>query len=255
VVGKGQVIGGRAVLTLPQLKDFYQSLSLGVDYKHFEQDLMIAGTPSTTPVTYYPLSAAYSGSWIGKGAETDLNASANLHVRGWGSSEEEFDRNRFGADGSYIYVRGDLSHTHDLPEGFQVFVKGQGQAADKPLLNSEQFSGGGLGTVRGYKESEELGDNGVFGTIELRSPSLGSFFGKAVNDWRTYLFADGGMLTIDDPLPEQQQQFHLFSFGAGTRLKLQDHYNGSLDVGVPTQLGPSTHRYSPMLTFRLWAEF
>jgi hemolysin activation/secretion protein len=255
VVGKGQVIGARAVITLPQLKDFYHSLSLGIDYKHFDQDLMIAGVPSVTPVTYYPFSAAYSGTWLGKGYETDLNASVNFDIRGWGSSEEEFDRNRYRADGSYIYFRGDLAHTRELPEGFQLFVKGQGQASDKPLVNSEQFSGGGLGTVRGYLESEELGDNGFFGTAELRTPSLGEFLGKAVDEWRFYLFSDAGLLTINDALPEQQERFKLASVGAGTRIKLKDHYNGSLDFGLPLDNGTTTNAYEPLITFRVWAEF
>ena len=84
----------------------------------------------------------------------------------------------------------------------------QGQAADKPLVNSEQFSGGGLGTVRGYLESEELGDNAILGSAELRSPSLGGLLGKTVDEWRFYLFGEGGVLAIDDPLPEQQNQIH-----------------------------------------------
>jgi len=255
VVGNGDIVGGRAVITLPQLAGYYHSLSLGVDYKHFTQDVTIAGIESNTPVTYYPFSAAYSGSWVGKGQETDLNASVNLSFRELGSSGALFQDNRYGADASYIYFRGDLSHTHDLPGGFQIFVKAQGQAADKPLVNSEQFSGGGLGTVRGYLESEELGDNGIFGSMEMRSPSLTDVLGKSVDEWRFYVFGEGGLLAIDDPLPEQQVQFRLASVGAGTRIKLQDHYNGSFDVGLPLDNGTNTNAYEPLLTFRVWAEF
>jgi len=255
VAGKGNILGGRAIISLPQLKDFYHSISLGLDYKHFDQDLVTAGKDSVTPVTYYPFSAAYSGTWIGKGYETDLNASVNLDIRGLGSNEAEFEKNRHGADGSFIYFRGDLSHTRDLPEGFQLFVKAQGQASENPLVNSEQFSGGGLGTVRGYLESEELGDNGIFGSMEMRSPSLGDLMGKSVDEWRFYLFGEGGLLTIDDALPEQQEQFRLASVGVGSRIKFQDHYNGSLDFGLPLDNGANTTAYEPLLTFRVWAEF
>lgn len=255
VAGKGDVLGGRAVISLPPKKDFYHSLSLGVDYKHFDQNTKIAGQNSVSPVTYYPISAAYSASWLGKGVETDLNASANFDIRGWGSDMNQFELNRHGADGSFIYFRGDVSHTRELPGGAQVFVKAQGQVSDKPLINSEQFSGGGLGTVRGYLESEALGDNGVFSTVELRTPSLGSFIGKAVDEWRFYIFGDGGVLTIEDALPEQQEQFRLASVGVGTRVKLGGHYNGSFDAGIPLDNGSNTSAYSPLLTFRLWAEF
>jgi hemolysin activation/secretion protein len=255
VAGRGDTVGLRAIFSLPQKKDFYHSVSLGLDYKHYEQDLVTAGTGSTTPITYFPLSAAYSATWLAKGYETDLNGTVNLHLRGLGSSEEEFDSNRHGADGSFIYFRGDLSHTRDLPEGFQVFVKGQGQASDQPLVNSEQFSGGGLGSVRGYLESEALGDNALLGSVELRTPSLGNWLGKEVDDARFYIFSDGGFLTINDPLPEQKEKFTLASVGAGTRVQLLKRFNGSLDVGVPLVLGIQTNPYDILLTFRVWAEF
>ncbi|HEX4140913.1 MAG TPA: ShlB/FhaC/HecB family hemolysin secretion/activation protein, partial [Candidatus Methylacidiphilales bacterium] len=261
VAGKGKILGGRAIFTLPQLTNYYHSLSLGVDYKHFDQDVMIAGVPSTSPVTYFPFSAAYSGSWINRDkentvtSETDLNASVNLSIREWDSGEPEFEQDRFGSDGSFIYFRGDISHTHNLPLGFQVFVKIQGQAADKPLVNSEQFSAGGLGTVRGYLESEELGDNGIIESLELRTPSLGDFLGKTVDDWRFYVFGEAALLTIDDALPDQQERYELASVGAGTRLKLDSHYNGSFDLGIPLDNGINTQAYSPLMTFRVWAEF
>jgi hemolysin activation/secretion protein len=275
VAGNGDVVGGRAIISLPAQKDFYHSVSLGLDYKHFTQDTNenSGGTSSqfsNTPITYYPLSAAYSGTWYGKGYETDLNGSFNLAFRGSGSGEAEYQLNRVGAEGDSIYFRGDLSHTRDLPEGFQFFVKGQGQASDQPLVNSEQFSGGGLGTVRGLLESEVLGDNGLLGTVELRTPSLGSFFGKSVDEWRCYIFSDGGILTDDDPLPETPYQYNLLSVGGGTRIKMVDHLNGSLDVGIPLIVdslesevpagayvqNPIQERpYDARLTFRVWAEF
>jgi hemolysin activation/secretion protein len=261
VAGKGKIIGGRANFTLPQLTNYYHSLSLGVDYKHFDQDIMIAGVPSQAPVTYFPFSAAYSGSWINRDkdgnvtSETDLNAAVNLSIRQWDSGESEFEQDRFGSDGSFIYVRGDISHTHNLPGDFQLWAKLQGQAADKPLVNSEQFSAGGLGTVRGYLESEDLGDNGLAESIELRTPSLGDFLGKVVDDWRFYVFADAAQLTIDDPLPGQSAKFKLASVGAGTRVKLQDHYNGSFDIGLPLENGTDSQAYEPLMTFRVWAEF
>ncbi len=255
VVGKGDVVGGRAIITLPGSPGFYHSISLGLDYKHFSQEVLIAGLNTVTPVTYYPFSAAYSGSWVGKGHTTNLNASVNLAIREMGSDTEEYELNRFGATGNFIYFRGDISHTADLPEGLQFFGKVQGQAANEPLVNSEQFSGGGLGTVRGYLESEELGDNGIFGSVELRTPSLSEFLGKTVDEWRFYLFAEGGILGMDSPLPEQQSTFLLGSVGWGTRLRLLDHVNGSFDFGVPLADGTQTKAYHPLLTFRLWADF
>src|SRR4029453_17543805 len=101
-------------------------------------------------------------------------------------TDPHFERNRFGARGSYFYFRGDLSHTQDLPWGLVLFAKVQGQASGRPLVNSEQFGGGGLATARGYLEAEALGDNAIFGTLELRSPSLLGWVKRSAkaNEWR-----------------------------------------------------------------------
>ncbi len=266
VVGTGQTIGGRAVITLPSKTDFFNSISLGFDYKHATQDLMTPGQdapPSNfnfTPVTYYPISAAYSGTWLKKDVgETDLNASVTANLQSISSSDAMFALSRFGATGSFIYFRGDLSHTHELPEGFQAYGKIQGQASGQPLISNEQISEGGLGTVRGYLESEALGDNGIIGTAELRTPSLGGVIsksvGKVVDEWRLYVFGDWGLVGINEPLLEQESTFRLASVGGGVRLRSFGHLNGSLDAGLPLDQGPDTKAYSPHLTFRLWADF
>ena len=175
VAGRGYIIGGRANITLPAphgSKGFFHSISLGLDYKHFDEDITVGTDEISTPIDYYPISANYGATWLQKSGMTELNAGVNFHPRGLGADEFEFDAKRYKAAGSYIFFRGDVAHTQDLPGGLQAYVKAQGQMASQPLVNSEQFSGGGLGSVRGYLESEALGDNALFGTLELRSPSL-----------------------------------------------------------------------------------
>lgn len=255
VAGKGQVIGFRAIATLPPLKDFFHSISFGIDYKHFDQNINLGGVETVTPITYFPLSLTYSATWLGKGAVTELNAGVNLHLRGTGSGPSAFDAKRFKADGGYIYFRGDLSRTQDLPEGFQVFGKVQGQIANESLLDSEEFSGGGLGTVRGYLESAALGDNAVAGSLELRTPSLSRWWSKGLNEWRFYVFGDGAVLTINNPLPEQTSSFTLASYGVGSRIRFLDHLNGSLDVGIPLTSQSPTKAHDVLLTFRVWGDF
>lgn len=254
VTGRGNVIGTRAVVSLPQATDFYHSIVFGFDRKHFDQNLTVAGESLRTPITYYPFSAIYSATWAPKGATTVLNVGLNFHVRGLGSDEAEFDFNRFKSGGSFVYLRGDLSHTHDLPRGFQVYGKIQGQASDQPLLNTEEFSGGGLATARGYLESEVLGDDALLGTFEFRSPSLLAA-GDAKNEWRVYGFIDGGVLSLIDPLPQQASVFRLASVGIGTRLQFRQHFNGSLDLGFPLIGQTFTDAGDPLLTFRVSADF
>jgi hemolysin activation/secretion protein len=123
------------------------------------------------------------------------------------------------------------------------------------LLNSEQFAGGGLGTARGYLEAEALGDNAFFGTLELRSPSLLGWTHKPGNDWRVFVFCDAGFLTLYDTLPEQENRFDLASVGVGSRIRVFDHFNGSVDAGLALLDEGSTQANDIRVTFRLWADF
>ncbi len=257
VVGRGETVGARAIITLPPGKDFYQSFNFGFDYKHFEQQVLIGGTSLLTPVSYYPVTAAYSATWAPKGAVTEFNAGITFGIRGVGSDSAEFENNRFDADANFIYLRADLSHMHDLPGKWEAFAKVQGQIADQALVNSEQFAGGGLSTVRGYLEAETLGDNAIFGTLELRSPSLLSWLPARWkgNEWRIYVFGDAGALSLRSPLPEQESRFELASFGIGSRLQLFEHLNGSVDFAVPLISQTETQAHEPFLTFRVWADF
>jgi hemolysin activation/secretion protein len=255
VAGKGEVIGGRAIITFPQLGNFFHSLTLGLDYKHFDQDVTIAGKVLPTPVYYYPFSANYTATWAPTGSITTADFGVTFNVRGMGSTPQHFDFNRFDADANFIYLRSDISHQHDLPWGLQGFVKLQGQVSDQPLVNSEQFAGGGLPTVRGYLEAEVLGDNGAFGSVELRSPSLIGKSGDPANEWRFYVFAEGGYLELIDPLPEQDSEFALASVGVGSRLRFRNHLNGSIDAAVPFISQTQTSALDWRVTFRLWADF
>ena len=255
VAGRGEIGGIRAVVALPNKPNFYHALNFGIDYKHFEENVVIGTDFSQLPITYYPLSVNYTASWLYEHHETQLNAGINWSIRGQGSTQQEFDNKRYNADGGYIYLRGDISHTQDLPGGLQVYGKLQGQAADRPLINSEQYSGGGLGTARGYIESTALGDSGVFGTIELRSPSFLPPGKDKENEWRVYGFVDAGRLGLHDPLPEQQSTFDFLSVGVGSVLKVKDFLNGSLDLGFPLEDPVAANAEDLLLTFRVWMEF
>jgi hemolysin activation/secretion protein len=268
VIGPGQVIGGRAVLTLPTKGELFHTLSLGVDYKDFKQTLSLASNSFDSPVTYVPLVAGYSATWRGEGRLTQLNATLTSGLRGIGSDPNQFDVKRFKATADFIDVRMDVSHTQDLPGGAQLFGKMQGQIADQPLVSSEQFSLGGQDTVRGYLESEVLGDYGVAGTLELRSPSLAPYFEQKLDnplgepikfnvfdEWRFFAFADMGRAKIIEPLPDQQARFDLASYGIGTQLKTLSHFNGMFFVGMPLISQQVTVANHPRFSFRFWGEF
>lgn len=258
VAGRGQVLGARLLFTLPQKQGFYQSLSFGMDYKRFEQDITVAGAKTSAPVTYFPFTLSHAATWAAARRTTEFNNSIVFALRGLGSDQASFSRRRYLADEGFFYYRGDLAHTQKLPGGFEAYGKVQGQAGSGPLINNEQLAGGGLATVRGYLESTVLGDSGAFGTLELRSPSLinSSKDSSAGGDsWRFHLFADGGRLIMRNALPGQQSSFDLFSVGGGSRFHVLGHLNGSADVGVPLVTQGVTRTGEVLVTIRFWADF
>ena len=258
-VGRGHTVGLQALFDLPSAEGFYQTFSLGIDYKHFDESIILAKNTIASPIEYYPLSANYGATWLAGEAFTEFNTSLNFNLRGVGSGERDYGNKRYGADGSYVFLRSDLARTHDLKEGSQLFGKIQTQVASQPLINNEQTSGGGLGTARGYLEATALGDNGIFGTMEYRTPSLigkpAAGDGASPNEWRFHTFFDVGLLSIWDALPGQQKRTGLASAGFGSRYKLKDHFHGSLDVGVPFISQTNAPAGDIRVTFRSWADF
>lgn len=255
VAGRGEVYGIRANVRLPSEAGFFHSLSLGIDYKDFAEDITIAGSALSSPITYYPISLNYTAVWAGEKNSTELNAGVIFSIRGQGTDSDEFAIKRYLADDGFFYFRGDLSHTRKLKGGLEAYAKIQTQISSGPLVNNEQYAGGGLGNVRGYLESTALGDNGVFGTVELRSPSLLKTSDNGNNEWRFYVFGDVGRLTLNDPLPEQDSRFDFASVGIGSRFRVLNHLNGSLDAGFPLIRQATTDIGEVLLTVRFWADF
>jgi hemolysin activation/secretion protein len=254
----GEIVGLRAMFDLPTKDKFFQTANIGIDYKNLEEDIMIGKDTISSPIEYYPLSAGYSASWNYEKHYTEFNASVSMQLRGMGSDAVEYANKRYSSRGNFITLRTDASHTHDLPGGAQVFTKIQGQTANQALISSEQFAGGGLGTVRGYLEATNTGDNAIFGSLELRSPSI---IGKSTvsvsqpNEWRIYAFADAGMTHLIDALPGQDARPHLYSVGLGSRIKVKDHYHASIDAGVPLSEQTKAEDNDVRITFRGWADF
>ena len=284
-------LGSRAVLTLPQWGDLFHTINVGVDYKESRQSTRIdlgedAVSNSASPVSYWTSAASYNATYQGEGALTQLNTDLTIGLRGFGSDAIEFDRKRFLARQNFVSVKGDLSHTHELPKGFQLFARAQGQISDQPLISSEQFGLGGLDSVRGYLESENVGDNGLAGTFELRSPNLASLWAapppadkaptpagsetdatakegpasaSRINELRFLGFIDAGFATLNQPLPEERSRFEAWSVGAGVNVKAFEYLNGSVLVALPMTTrsgsGDYTSGRDPRFLFRFWGEF
>ncbi|MBM0744931.1 ShlB/FhaC/HecB family hemolysin secretion/activation protein (plasmid) [Phormidium sp. CLA17] len=75
-------------------------------------------------------------------------------------------------DSRFFVWRGQVAFLQRLGSRPYLLLRSDLQLADRPLVPLEQFSIGGLSTVRGYRQDALLGDSGVVGSIELHYPAV-----------------------------------------------------------------------------------
>ncbi len=236
VIGEGSIAGLRASVPLPQSDAYVHNINLGLDYKDFGESIELLGADTfNTPISYTLWSAYYGGTLFGDKSRTQFNAGLNFGLRGFGNTEKEFANKRFLSKPNFIYFVGSISRSQELLYGVELFGGLDAQVADSPLISNEQFAMGGVQSVRGYFESQSFADNGIRGTVELRSPDLGAKIHPALTSLRFHAFIDGATGNIKQALPAQADSFTLWSTGLGLRVISFNDFNASFDWSTPLE--------------------
>ncbi len=220
VVGEGTIIGGRYVIPLPAKGRYAHNVTLGLDYKDFDEELGFeTGEDAVyTPITYLPFSISYSSSLPDKTGTTQFSFGVNMAFRGLVTDQREFEVKRFQATGNYLYATAGVERTQTLPWDFSLFGKIDGQLANQPLISNEQYTAGGMKSVRGYKETEEVGDDAFHATLEVRGPDVAaSFVEEGAVSFVPYLHYDMAALRTQDPLPGEESSTTIQGAGFGVR--------------------------------------
>lgn len=251
VIGNGDVYGARLQIPLGTEGQFSHSLSVGFDYKQFNDTMLLGADRTVTPITYVPLVAQYQASWINDANETLVDTTVMLGANGLGSNGQAFDQKRYMALPSFSYVRTDLTRRDELPLGLQSSVHFTGQASNDSLISNEQFSVGGIDTVRGYLEAEALGDYGGAIQAELRGPSYTQLLDGKVNEVRGFAFTDAARVGIHNALAQQQKYYGLASTGFGVRMRVLNHVSTDLIGAHALTSGPNTRDGTSRLLFRI----
>lgn len=256
-LGDSDIFGLRWIMPLRNagIEGFYHTLSLGVDWKEMRQSVTLAGGSIDTPVTYMPYSVSYSANWMGVGgAATTLDTAAVFSVRGAvGEDSEQFAARRHGADASFFALRLGASRTQPVGAGWMLYGKADAQISSQPLISSEQFVGAGAEFVRGYLESERLGDGGIRGSFELRAPAF-SVGGTGI--WLTpALFYDMADLYLQHSLYPQKERYSLRSTGISLRGRAPYGLRFEGDMAVALADGDQTRAGDYRLHARLLWDF
>lgn len=220
VVGSGRLLGLRALRPFAQSADSSHTLTLGVDYKSFDQSIVLVGADDLrSPITYAPFLVRYDGSWRGPSDDLlRLALEANFSIRGLGNEQSEFEDRRFLARANYAFLQAEAELRRTLPLSGQLRLRLQGQITDSPLISNEQFSLGGADSVRGYFETEALGDDGLFASAEVSQQLPWPRAWTLLPAPRGLVFIDAGQTWIRSALPETPEQIALAGAGLGIRM-------------------------------------
>ncbi len=259
VKGKGRIYGVRYLVPLPIYQSYSHNITMGIDYKDFDESLGFAsspGNPVKTPITYMPLSLSYSSQLAGENGYTAFSASLNMALRNMVTDQRQFEVKRFRAKGNYVYLTLGVEQTIRLPYDLGLYAKVDGQVASEPLIANEQYSAGGMESVRGYLESEDSGDNAVHATMELSAKRLDSaldFWPRAFS-LTPYGFADFVRLWTKEPLAGEKDARNLASIGLGARGQAGAFvYRG--DIGLPLVDSGRIKKGDYLIHFKMAYEF
>lgn len=255
VIGRGNMAGLRFIQSLGSSEGFYHSLTLGVDWKDFDEDVILGSDRASAPILYFPVTASWRGDWTTDRTRSDITLSTVFGIRGLGDGWERFDAKRYNARPSFVTFKVDASHTEEVMAGMQFHSRVTGQWSPDPLISNEGFSLGGMSSVRGYYETEHIADYGVAIQTELRSPDFGPRVGGPIDELRLHAFWDSGIGAIHDPLQGQDKDFGLSSIGLGGRIRVFRYLNGAVDLGVPLVNGSESRSGDFFARFRIWGEF
>jgi hemolysin activation/secretion protein len=231
-LGKGSIIGTRVILPLRPAGEYNHTAVLGFDYKDFEETVGLAGSTGVkSPISYFPFSVAYSAFLKDGSGVTSFSVGINMSFRGAVADPRQFEDKRFKSRGNYIFMTAGVERNQQLPGGFSLLAKLDGQLADQPLIANEQFQAGGVESVRGYHESEASGDNAIHGVFELATPDLLKSVGNGQFSLTPYIFYDAAALWVKEPLPGQVDQVDIQGSGLGLRGTLPWGIDFQTDLG------------------------
>jgi hemolysin activation/secretion protein len=149
------------------------------------------------------------------------------------NTDETLGKSRFGARSRYLYGQAWAQRVTFLAPGLSSIARLSTQLAGTNLVPSEQFSAGGLNTVRGYEERVLSGDSGFVFSHEVQRALPAIPLGKKLPrmDLVGAFFWDYGRTIIKHPLIGETKAAYLSSVGLGLRCSVGSYFSATADYG------------------------
>jgi outer membrane protein assembly factor BamA len=280
-------LGFRLSRPLPELGRINSSFSAGFDYKDYNLtssktniftfsvttinpdgstnppvvSTIASPVPLTyTPVDYLPLSLHWDGTRPDKGGMTSfgIGYSPNFSSSLFGGTEQRFENAARSkqANGYYQIVTANLGRDQVVYKEWRFGVRANGQWANQPLINNEQFGVGGLSSVRGYREGEVFGDTGWTITAEQKTPPhvVGLVYGNNPLIVRGSIYMDYGQAFLLDP-QGRPSPTSLWGTGFGVVASIGSHFETRFFCSWPLLNAGTAEAGQPRFDFGLSTQF
>jgi hemolysin activation/secretion protein len=235
VSGSGTIAGARFSKALPRLGGYEHKAALGLEWKAFQNDVVLVGTSGTLvpDVTTIPLLLTYTGRHQAPGREVGffISYAANMPHDDGDASARAIDAARAGADARFRILRVGASYSLALPGDDILRIAFDGQYTRDALVPGEQFGLGGMNSVRGFYERTAAYDIGHRVSFEIYGPEFGP---QIAPDWRARMLGFVDLGRGKDQAPARLAGDGLASIGVGGRFSRGKRLSLRFDTALVT---------------------
>ena len=166
---------------------------MGLSLEHRESKTFLLGLPFSFSTGAVDGKSAvsvlrFSQEWTDRSQQRVIAVRSTFNV---GLDAFDASVNHDQEDGKFTSWLGQFQWAQRIgAQGKQIIFRADTQLANDPLLPLEQFSVGGMSTVRGYRENQLVRDNGFVASVEYRMPVFNTWLGK--NKLQLAAFLDFG---------------------------------------------------------------
>ncbi len=223
-------IGFRQPLVLTPTTEF--AVSLSGDLRR-SQTFLLGNIPfSFTQGPHNGLSKVsairFTQDWTERGARQVLAARSQFS---FGLDAFGATVNKTGPDARFFSWLGQFQWVQAIGSDIVSVARVAAQLTNSSLLPIEQFSVGGIDTVRGYRANQEVGDNGFAGTVEVRFPVVRQPEGLGLIQLVPF-FDVGKVWNNQIVAGETDINPVLYSTGVGIRWEIEPYFEARLDWGT-----------------------
>lgn len=186
---------------------------------------------------------SFGGNFLQKGigSSTYISPEFSQGINAFGASSQGNPLASRGAHSTFSKFTLGIQQKKILPLNLQANLKFKTQLASTKLTPQEQFSLGGIDSVRGYPAGDYLADNASLASAELLIPAI--FIPKSwelpyakdsIRQQTTALvFTDYGWGMRRGALSTEKKSVNFLGIGAGLRMRLYDQALLRLEWGFP----------------------